>query len=422
MIRRNLWIIFSVIFMISSVGLSAFAQERPKLTIAISPSAAPYTEDAIRRFESLYNVDVDMLHLASPRNEWLITRFLSGVKLDVVHTGPDDNAAMRRIGVAQDLVPFFEKDPDVSPDDWIPATLESFRGPAGEIYAVPKDVVLRAVMVNLDMVDQAGLRRPNEYSPLEWNWQRYREYGEQMVTVDGSGKLIVAGMSVGSQGVMNFWSQNGGYIVDHPALPTHSGLLKHETVSTVEEVASWFYPTPIATWSGSIEGLEVAMTVRTSAFPWQITDAGINWDIVNWPHGLAHNAQKASVTGYMMYNETDYPELAWELIKFLTTEQGHSLGLIKELARPSAYIPNANAIYNMDNMPAGSPPSSHLYFDMLVHPQLGTRPGFPGYDQFRSQFLQKLRREIFTGDRDVRVVLEELHAELDPVVANLYND
>lgn len=415
------WIILLTIIF---VAVPVVAQEQQQITIAISASSG--TEEvlipAIERFSELHNVDVEVTLLPSGldnRIDHLMVRYAGGVVIDVVYLNTRSGSVLYEAGMLQDLQPHIDRDPDVNLDDFIPATSEAYSSSDGAVYALPQTMVVRSPVVNLDIISASGLEHPNELRQSDWTWDNFEEYLNKVTLVNEDGSVKQMGVRWSDSLAHILISQAGGYLFDHQNNPTQSGLMLPETIQALETYVSWFHPNPIARRSGGIRDGDLAFSVTTSSSVLDMIRSDFStfdWDVVRWPLGPDNNAHEPGVVGFGIFNNSQHPELAWELVKFLAIDEQIARDTTLHRGRPVSYIPNISA-FMPEHWPDNSPVGIQIFQEHVVNPALSVRPSFSGFDDWYSHYRDLLRRamegEISVGelteesDRQAKRILEE---------------
>lgn len=287
------------------------------------------------------------------------------------------------------------------------------------VWAIPQQVVLRGLATNLDILDASGLQHPNDVGNDDWTWQTFEQYAKKVTHTDGDGSVQQMGMRWTDSLSPILVFQAGGYLFDDISDPTESGLLLPETISALEKYVEWFHPHPIARRSGGIRNGDLAFSLTTSSSITDMARTGtgssfFEWDVSRWPLGPDNNAHEGNVTGFAVFNNTPYPDLAWELVKFLGTDKKVAQDTVNLRGRPTAYIPNLDT-FAPNNWPEGTPAGYHLFQEMLLHPKLAMKPGFIGYDDFVTTYRELVRQAI-EGKISVDEVVEESHRQAQRVL------
>jgi ABC-type glycerol-3-phosphate transport system substrate-binding protein len=227
-----------------------------------------------------------------------------------------------------DLTPFIEQGQEFERQDFYVGLIDMFADDEG-IWAVPYMVDLDVIYYNRDLFDRYAVA----YPPLEWTWDDFVRTAQAMYDpIDGVFGYIPHERHAD---VLDLIYQNGGRIFDDLGEPTRTTFDEPLTVEAVAWYASLMFeheaiPTPyqarqaygitgyIAT---GIEQGRLGMWMGTLAERGsEAAQAGeINWGIAPMPRG-ATSAVFASVNGFSILADAEFPDACWEWISFLTRQ------------------------------------------------------------------------------------------------------
>ena len=253
--------------------------------------------------------------------------FQAGSAADVISGCCDFFPAWGQAGYLLDLRPYVERDlaADVI-SEWDAAQYEAFFTPDGLQYALPKYHGALAVYYNKDLFDAAGLA----YPAADWT---YDDYLAAMTALTGD---AAGGLAWGStldpiyDRVQIHVNAFGGHYVN-PDDPTDCVLDEEPAVAALEWLRARFQDEGVMATPLALNKLEtrrafwegrVAMVEDGS---WALKDILANADfrvgIAPFPTGPAGRATLATTDGFAISAGTPHPEEAWELLKFLVSEQ-----------------------------------------------------------------------------------------------------
>ncbi len=150
------------------------------------------------------NITVEFEYVGDMNSEDYMTKtdimLMGGEEMDIVMT-PDFAKYSTR--AASDsylpLDPFFEEE-GVTADDEYNVLLRV----DGELYGIPTEMKYPLVLINKDILDQAGLEVPD----IDWTWDDYADYARKMTY--GSGADTVYGSYFHSWGSINLYGVQTG--------------------------------------------------------------------------------------------------------------------------------------------------------------------------------------------------------------------
>ncbi|PKB82461.1 MAG: hypothetical protein BZY88_04325 [SAR202 cluster bacterium Io17-Chloro-G9] len=232
-------------------------------------------------------------------------------------------------GFTLDLRPFIERDLDGSiTAEWDPAQYASFLTSGGQRYAVPKYHGALALYYNKDLFDEYGVAYPDG----SWDHDDYLSAMRQLTQDhDGDGSTDLWGSMIDVswdriQVHVNGW---GGHLVD-PDDPTVCGMAEPEAMEALEWIRASIWDDGVMASSLDVQGQgtrdafmggRLAMVEDGS---WALKDILANADfrvgVAAFPSGPVRRVTLATTDGFGIFAGTEHPEEAWELVKFLISE------------------------------------------------------------------------------------------------------
>lgn len=251
----------------------------------------------------------------------LITELEAGTAPDVFWIPGTDVARFADAGLILNLADYGAADADFSVDDF-------YAGPMGflttsidgsdALWGLPRDVSAFAIYYNADLFDEAGMAYPGGD---DWDWDRF---------LDASEAISGLGDEVYGFG-MNAWWANWGYFVNAAGSSffnddfTACGLANDATVTGLDTAAMMFEEGWAIPWGTDAEGPFLAGTIGMFlngrwATPGTIANADFNWNVAPLPIGPSGEPTNWLFWGaYVVNANTEHPELAWELVRRLTS-------------------------------------------------------------------------------------------------------
>ena len=232
-------------------------------------------------------------------------------------------------GFVLDLSPFIEKDLDESiTSDWDPAQYASFLTRDGLRYAVPKYHGALALYYNKDIFDEYGVSYPDG----TWDHDDYRNAMMRLThDRDGDGSTDLWGSMIDIswdriQMHVNGW---GGRFVD-PNDPTRCLMAEPEAMEALDWIRARIWDDGVMASNLDVQGLgtrdafidgRLAMVEDGS---WALKDILAKSDfrvgVAAFPAGPVRRVTLATTDGFGIFAGTKHPEEAWELVKFLISE------------------------------------------------------------------------------------------------------
>ena len=254
--------------------------------------------------------------------------FRAGSAADVISGCCDFFPAWGQAGYLLDLRPFVER--DLAADviaEWDAAQYKAFFTADGRQFALPKYHGALAVYYNKDRFDAAGVPYPD----ADWTYDDYLSAMTALTggEVDGS---AVYGSTLDPiyDRVQIHVNAFGGHFVN-PDDPTDCVLDEPPAVAALEWLRGRFQDDGVMASPLALNKLEtrrafwegrVAMVEDGS---WALKDilanAPFRVGVAPFPVGPAGRATLATTDGFAISAGTPHPEEAWELLKFLVSEQ-----------------------------------------------------------------------------------------------------
>ncbi|OON97623.1 MAG: hypothetical protein ATN36_02805 [Epulopiscium sp. Nele67-Bin005] len=294
---------------------SAYMKENPHVKLVVEPIAGDIWETL--KIRMVANDEPDIFYM----DLFQVAQFIDTNKL-----APLDEALS-----AADIA------------DFEPALLDAFRGPDGTLYGVPKDFSTLALYYNVEMFEDAGLTPPETWDDLEKTAQALTGNGVVGLTLQN-----------GIDRVQPFFYSNGGSMMSDDGLPTFNnpknieayeywiGLFEAGYAKTPQQLG--------VNWTGDAFTMDMAaMTIEGNwmiqALMEQAPD--MEYGVVPIPYKEVPASMQFTVA-YSMSNNTDNPDVARDVIRFLTDTNQQML-----IAESGRAIPSRNStlITFLENWP-----------------------------------------------------------------------
>jgi multiple sugar transport system substrate-binding protein len=283
-------------------------------------------------YEDHPNVKVTYVPQPDDVDVKLLAQMIAGESADVMFGCCTWFPIIAQKGQLLDLRPFVERDLD--PEiiaDFDPAQYNSFFLEDGTQYALPKYKGSLALFFNKDLFDEYGVAYPPEEG---WTLEEYLEAMQQLtVDTDGDGQTDIWGSMidvVSEDRVQMYINNHGGHIVN-PEDPADCMLDEPEAMAGLQ----WLYDRmqvdkvmataldvgKVGTQAAFING-QVAMVEDGSwALKNVLSNAPFRIGIAPFPAGPAGRVTLATTDAYGIWVGSEHPDEAWELMKFLQSEE-----------------------------------------------------------------------------------------------------
>jgi multiple sugar transport system substrate-binding protein len=199
----------------------------------------------------------------------------------------------------------------------------------GILYCPPKDFSTMALQYNRDLFDQAGL----EYPTPDWTWEDLEAAAtalSELTTADGQSVIgLVTPLELPRflpflyQAGASFMDEEGNITFDSPetraALDFYAGFTQ-KGIGGAPSVVD-------AGWGGEAFGSgRAGMAMEGNwVINWMLVNhPEVNWGVTELPAGPAGKATMAFTVCYGVAANNDNPEASWQLVNFLTGEEGQA--------------------------------------------------------------------------------------------------
>ncbi|WP_410495609.1 ABC transporter substrate-binding protein [Cellulosilyticum sp. ST5] len=313
----------------STEGAGVNNGEKVELTIGIS--ADPVEVDLVTQQAEAYmeknpNVKLVVEPIAGDIWEVLKTRMVSNAEPDIFYMDIFQAAQFIDAGKLASLDDLFTPEELA---DFEPALVNGFKGQDGVLYGIPKDFSTLALYYNKKMFEEAGITPPTTWEELE--------SAAKALTKDG-----VVGLSLqnGIDRVQPFFYSNGGSMLEDgkPTLNNPKNIEAYEFWLSLLKNGYAQTPQQLGVgWDGdAFAGEHVAMTVEGT---WMIANLqeiapDLEYGVVPVPQKEQPASMQFTVA-YSMSKSTKNPDVAKDVIKFLTSEEQQKLITDAGRAMPS---------------------------------------------------------------------------------------
>ncbi|RDW21430.1 sugar ABC transporter substrate-binding protein [Oceanobacillus arenosus] len=228
-------------------------------------------------------------------------------------------------GLIKSLEPFIKEDEEFNKDAYLPAVVDLY-SMEEELYAAPYFTDSVGLYYNKQLFDDAGIDYPDE----SWTWEDIETEGAKLTNPDEGVFGYAAHTTVNQQGYYNLIHQAGGYVISEDK--TKSGFDSPEAKEAfaflknlIDKGISPSTQNQIETESKQLfMSNKLAMLPAISVNTPELHEAlGDKLAVAPLPKGK----QEASIVhgiGWAMNDKVENEDLAWDLMKSLTSEQANT--------------------------------------------------------------------------------------------------
>ncbi len=284
----------AVAVLVTGCGSGSSDQDEPQVQLVYQDWRTawfqPMVEEMMERFHQSHP-NIRVFYTPDPRGlaDIMLEQMKAGTAADVFQGCCSYFPIWAQEGFALDLSPFIEEDlEELATNDWDPAQYASFLTSEGLRYAVPKYHGALALYYNKDLFDEFGVAYPNG------SWD-HRDYLNAMKSLthdrdsDGNTDLWGSMIDVSWDRVQVHVNGWGGNLVD-PNDPTVCGMDRPQAMEALEWIRARIWDDGVIATNLDVQGL------------------------------ATRDVTLATTDGFGIYSGTEHPEEAWELVKFLISE------------------------------------------------------------------------------------------------------
>lgn len=384
-------------------------------------------ERLIDEFESLHpDIDVELI-VVSPMasyRERIPTMYAGNVGPDVAMVHSSDFVSW--VEMFQSLEPFISQD-DIDLDAYFPFSIDAWRWEPGSytvghgpLYAMPLTFqTVTMFMYNIPAFDEAGLSYPDE----AWTWETEMEAAARLTRdLNGDGVADQVGIS-GPGSIDDLWAriwQAGGQFID--LAYTESQMHRPEALEAINFVVQ----PRLTGLQVDVGGFVTGKAGMGTGGQWLVGTnryhevAQFSWGVALHPKhpvtGLRTIGARPDGIGIMA--GTAHPQEAWELVKFLTSEE--VLG--RRASEEQIAVPHIRAavdnLYGAEamrylNMPQGWEIMPYALLE--VHPTYHLGPEIGRIRSLAAGLLGKARR----GEIAPSVAAQQMKESIDAILREI---
>lgn len=376
-------------------------------------------------FEVVLNAFTDQTGIAidlqpTPSQDYgtkLRTMLAGGTAPDVFRVDDDDVRGFSLEGQFLDLMPFIEK-ASIDMTNYFARVFEFPHQPEGDHTAWSIGNQPRVIFWNVDLFDAAGVPHPPTTWTMEgWTFDDFLAAAQALTIPDQQwGALISDNTGYEQTFLVNGGVPDGRFSFDglEFTMASPEGIPIIQWVADLTCVHGVQPEWSVLQRSGAGDQLfvagQLAMTFRafgtTPYFQNNIQD--FVWDIAPVP-GREDQKTEGSLIVFAVPKGTTQPDLAWELLDFMNSEEGGTI-----FAQASAFVPaHKNAAAKID---AADKPPEHIKL-FLEASENSVNVNFSSYTSRARSVYRPLMDLVWTCQDTAENVLSGVKAEVETVLA-----
>ncbi len=291
----------------------------------------PMAQQMLDKFHT-FHPNIRVFYTPDPDTlpERMLVDLQAGTAPDVFQGCCDFFPGWAQMGYTLDLQPYVDADLDQATiKDWDPAQYNALVLKNGHRFGLPKYHGALALYYNRDLFDEYGVDYPDE----TWNHDDYLAAMKQLTrnrNRDNTIDLWGSTMDISWDRIQVHVNGWGGHLVD-PDDPTRCRMSEPAAMAALEWLRARMWDDRVMATPLDVQSREtrrafaegrVAMVEDGS---WALKDilanARFRLGVAPFPAGPARRVTLATTDGFGIYAGTRHPEAAWELVKFLISEE-----------------------------------------------------------------------------------------------------
>ena len=419
------WVLAMCLFLGATAwgGGAPVQAENVTLTVQtwMGGTAGDFFENEIfPEFEQKYGVEV--VHIeAFGANYWdrLTSMTAAGQGPDVFFTTAFDLPGLVEGGLARSIQGLADRD-KVDLSDFFPTAVEQYRLDGG-LYAIPWDFGYRVLAYNRSLFDEHGLAEPPaDWDDPGWTFADSAEAAKRLTLVDGEGKLLRVGLGFPHKGSIDnvargltpWLYSNGARLLVESNGSLATGLTDSRALDVLRFLQEQVVTRTMGPgWQAQFINGQTAMqqTIPGTVALLQDSITEFDWDIAPWPAGEAGRGTSGGGSGWVLAQTSKHQELAWELIKFVTSRDvqlRHMQTGAKAVARFS--------LARTSEWRGDAPPSRMDVFAQAPE-YVVYEPPTTAWSSYAQLVLDQLR-DVWTGNRSPEQASAEIERLASPIL------
>lgn len=318
-------------------------------------------------------------------------------------------------GILRDLSSL-EEDADFKFDDIIPSTLDMWRV-EDKLYGIPFSTPPMLLYYNKSMFEDANLPTPNELAASgEWTWEKLAELAKQLSDGEGAERTYGVNLWIDfsnySTMMAHTWS-NGGELFNENM--TDFIWDEQKGLDTFEYLKKLMFEDRSHVPPGEVipfEGGKLGMYTAYYSYISRLRDLDtFEWDIAPLPAGSQGNVTMLGMAGLVAFEDSDHPEEALELLKFLMSPEG--------IEQHSQYfVPPRESVLSSEQFISapGNPSKESMQAAMIDQMATGrTAPLHENWSAIESEIIAGFD-VLFAQSNDPEDILKHMNDTIDPLL------
>lgn len=363
------------------------------------------------------DIQVEFTHTPSSDYQTVLqTRLAGGDYPDIIFLGNGDIETYVARNQLLALDEYIERDGfDMS--DISQRNLELYKVD-GLQYGFPVDAPNQQLFYNKSIFDAAGVEVPSsDWEDEDWNWDAFLE--KALAVTDRDNNIWGWQVNTGFRAWWIWVTANGGQFFNEAG--TECVLNSPEAVEAFQFLADLIHvhevapPIDVASELGSGELFISGVTAMETWFPaigFMRTNIGDNfeWDVAPHPAGAAGKSTSGGGTGHTISANTEHPDEAWELLKWLISPSA-----VSPWTEVMGIVPPLASVAESDVFLTPGQPPEHISVFTEGNAYLRPDPRHPKFVQAR-QIAQDTLSRLWIGQEDAQTVCDAIVDDVNRIL------
>jgi multiple sugar transport system substrate-binding protein len=286
-------------------------------------------------------------------------------------------------------------------DDFYPQIIRPYRfDPAtgafgqGQLHGLPKEIAVRVLYYNADQFRAAGVHPPAGGAPFAW--EEFLDAARRLTRRSGDQAGQYGYAPEIWWGMWAIWAwANGGEVVDDVYKPTKATLDDPRTVAGLafwaELVTKHQVAAPPALFKDQTRAdfFAAGRAAMYNNGRWMVPlfrRASFAWDVMPMPRGTSR-AQLLTGSIFGINRASPSPEVAWQLLSYITGQEGQLL-----MTELGVLQPSRRSVAESEIFLKVTPPSANQVFldELAVARPLPLHPRYPEMEQAANEEVERL--------------------------------
>jgi len=425
--RKISGLIIAGIIVAFMISMSTWAEGKVKLTYMFwgSPLERETQFKMCRDFERAYpNIEVKAIYCPANYHEKISAMVAAGTPPDVSQLYEGPSLKWGRMGIVMDIIPFMDKDPEVSIESRLPVTWYWYdKGSKTLGTNLAAEVML--LWYNKDIFDKAGVSYPPADPDKAWTWDEFLSAAKKLTTEQKGRKTFGVAFSTWPAPLLPFIRSNDGdFFNEDVTEPFIESPKTVEALQKLSDLMNKYHVAPTPTQLSSFPSYSVAMQTGQVAMAidgqWALLDlakARFNLGVAPIPIFKKPVCVELGSPN-VIFSATKHRQESWELYKWTTSAES-----VLSVLRSGLWMPLQTKWYkNPDLLERWIDPKTHPpeYKKAVVDYLLKYGSQYPAYyienwDEIQRTIQQGLSN-LWLGKEDVRTATHKVAEELRPLL------